>query len=518
MQKGVLYVRVSSKEQKEEGYSIPAQKKLLREYARKNSIEVVQEFEEVETAKKAGRCEFESMLKFLKKHVDVENILVEKTDRLTRNLRDAVSIDDLKRTLHFVKEGVVIGPNARHSDKLMYGIKLVLAKSYLDLLSEETSKGMLEKAEQGLYPSWAPLGYVNNKGTKGIDVDFMRAGIIRELFEIYSKGNVSLRELADHAYRKGLRTRAGKKLHIFLIERMLKNPVYIGDFVWKGVYYKGKHDAILSRELFERVQRVIGSRKWARGKGRRELALRGLLKCGRCGCVITGERKKEKYVYYHCTHARGKCPGKPVREEELALMVGEPLKRLRITNERLEWIKRALAESFRDQKDYKAKEIEKLQIEYKEIEDKISKMYEDKLAGVIPERFWKSKYREYQSRQSKILQCVEEHQKAGGNYLEDSSRILELAQKAYSLYVAQDSFEKRKLLDLLLWNSVLKDGKVISELRKPFDILADGAEEEEKQAAQNVPFEARSEIWLPKRNPLTNHSPFLTTSPGGPHK
>ncbi len=144
----------------------------------------------------------------------------------------------------------------------------------------------------------------------------------------------------------------------------------------------------------------------------------------------------------------------------------------------------------------KGREIEKLQTEYREIEEKIDHMYEDKLAGAITESFWKGMYEKYQNRHSKILEQMEEHRQAGGNYLESANRILELAQKAYSLYVEQDSFEKRKLLDLLLSNSILRDGEIISELRKPFNILADGAEEEERQAAQNMGFEARNKIWL----------------------
>ncbi len=251
MDKAVLYVRVSSKEQSEKGYSIPAQRKLLRDYAEKQRLSVVREFEEVESAKAAGRSEFEKMLDYLAHNPEVEHILVEKTDRLTRNFRDMVKIEDTGRTVHFVKEGQVIGADARQSDKLMYSIKVAIAKSYIDLLSEETRKGMLEKAQQGLYPSWAPLGYVNNPQTKGIDIDFTRAGIIRQLFDAYATGFVSLLELTRMAREKGLRSRKGKTVFAFQIDNMLKNPVYVGDFVWKGERYKGTHDAIITRAVFQ---------------------------------------------------------------------------------------------------------------------------------------------------------------------------------------------------------------------------------------------------------------------------
>ena len=194
MEKAVLYVRVSSKEQQEDGYSIPAQNKLLRQYAKKNNFEVVRAFEEAETAKRAGRHEFEQMVRFLKKNPLVKNILVEKTDRLYRNFRDLLTIDDLGRNIHFVKEGQVYSESAKSSEKLMHNIKVVLAKNYIDNLSEETKKGMQEKAEQGLYPSFAPLGYVNDKETGNIRVDFQRATIIRKLFGAYADEGLSLRD------------------------------------------------------------------------------------------------------------------------------------------------------------------------------------------------------------------------------------------------------------------------------------------------------------------------------------
>jgi site-specific DNA recombinase len=495
MDRAVLYVRVSSKEQSEKGYSIPAQRKLLIDYAEKLKLSVVRQFEEVESAKAAGRTEFEKMIAFLRGNEKVEHILVEKTDRLTRNFRDLVAIDDLGRTIHFVKEGQIIGKDARQSDKLMYGIKVVIAKSYIDQLSEETRKGMLEKAEQGLYPSWAPLGYVNNAETRGIDIDFSRAGIIRELFEIYSGGTVSLLELTKIARAKGLRSRKGNPVYPFQIDNMLKNPVYVGDFKWKGVYYRGKHNGIISRDLFERAQQVRESRRWAK-PFLKQFAFRGLVKCGHCGGVMSPFEKKGTYVYYRCTKYRGKCPEKGIREERLAELLGEPLKRLRMNEERLEWIKAALSESFGDEQRFAYEEKKKLEAENQEIERKISALYEDKLAGLVDGEFWKRKYAEYRRKQDSIEELIARHKHAGINYLEDSNRILELAQNSYALYITQDNFEKRKLVNLILWNSVIRDGALEYELRKPFDMLADGIEEEKKQIAEKVPLEDRNKNWL----------------------
>ncbi|MFH1467185.1 MAG: recombinase family protein, partial [Pseudomonadota bacterium] len=105
----VMYCRVSSRDQEREGFSIPAQQKLLREYAEREQFQVLQEFTDVETAKRTGRQAFTAMLTFLRRsRTTTPVILVEKTDRLYRNLKDWVTLDEMKVEVHFVKENIVI--------------------------------------------------------------------------------------------------------------------------------------------------------------------------------------------------------------------------------------------------------------------------------------------------------------------------------------------------------------------------------------------------------------------------
>src|SRR5215472_11040318 len=90
----VIYARVSSKEQEKEGFSIPAQLKLLKDYAAAQGIAVAKEYVDVETAKQTGRTAFGEMIGHLKSQRSIRVLLVEKTDRLYRNLKDWVTVDD----------------------------------------------------------------------------------------------------------------------------------------------------------------------------------------------------------------------------------------------------------------------------------------------------------------------------------------------------------------------------------------------------------------------------------------
>ena len=228
----VIYARVSSKEQEKEGFSIPAQLKLLREYAATQGFSVAKEYVDVETAKQTGRAAFGEMVAYLKAHPAVRVMLVEKTDRLYRNLKDWVTVDELNVEIHFPKEGVVLSRESRSSEKFMHGIKVLMAKNYVDNLSEETRKGMLEKAEQGIWPSFAPLGYRNVAGRmarKSSRPIPMSRRSSRSLFDWYATGRISLKEAAQKARDAGLVYRkSGATVPVSTVHSILRNRIYTG--------------------------------------------------------------------------------------------------------------------------------------------------------------------------------------------------------------------------------------------------------------------------------------------------
>ncbi|MGH9709399.1 MAG: recombinase family protein, partial [Candidatus Acidiferrales bacterium] len=214
MKPAVIYARVSSKDQEREGYSIPAQLKLLREYARTHEFEIVREFIDVETAKMTGRKQFGEMVRFFRENATCRTAIVEKTDRLYRNFRDCVTLEDLEIEIHLPKEGQVIGKDSKSQAKLVHGIQVVIARNYIENLREEVRKGMREKAEQGIYPSRPPLGYQNNKLEHTIEIDSAKAPIARRMFELYASGQHSLATA-----RKILQTEFGQLLAKGYLER-----------------------------------------------------------------------------------------------------------------------------------------------------------------------------------------------------------------------------------------------------------------------------------------------------------
>jgi len=171
-------------------------------------------------------------------------------------------------------------------------IKVLMAKNYVDNLSEEVKKGLREKAEQGHWPTVAPVGYVNNRVTHRIEVDPVRGPLVARVFELYATGNYSLKAITQLAYHTGLRhPRADRRMTKFEIHRMLQRLVYTGAFMWMGKRYVGSHEPLIVQETFDEVQAVLRRKPRARYPKQRH-AFMGLLTCGRCGCSITAEKKR----------------------------------------------------------------------------------------------------------------------------------------------------------------------------------------------------------------------------------
>jgi len=502
-----LYARVSSKEQEKEGFSIPAQFKLLNKYAADNRLQIVHEYVDVETAKKSGRTGFTEMIEFLRKEGRSKQsspcriLLVEKTDRLYRNLKDWVTIDELDLEIHFVKENVILSQESRSSEKFMHGIKVLMAKNYIDNLSEETKKGMIEKAEQGIYPSFAPLGYINVEcdGKRFIQPDPEVGPQVCKLFEWYATGNYSLLELTKKSYSEGFVFRkSGQKVSKSVVHKILKNPLYFGEFRWAGKMYKGIHEPLISRELFDRVQEVMaekGRRKT--GQQKHNWAFQGLLSCGYCGCALVAEIKKKRYIYYHCTGNKGKCPEKWIREEEIARQFGEAISAIKMDDDVLGWVVAALKESHADEIMYHSELMSALQRQYEKLQHRLDAMYDDKLDGKIDQEFYDRKSSAWKKEQDDIMCKIANHQGANRTYLDEGVKLLELAQRAVILYEKQTEQEKRRIINFVCSNSIWKDGRLQASYRQPFDMLSEINMSYQKEKAVFPKKKGLFEFWLP---------------------
>ncbi len=471
-----IYARVSTVEQREEGFSLDAQLGLLREYAVKNGFQIIGEFTDADSGAKTGRNVFGHMIEVVRSQESSCVIVCEKTDRLYRNFADMVKVDELGVELHFVKENIVVGPDSRSNDKFIHSIKVCLAKHFSDNLREEVKKGMAEKAKQGIFPSMAPIGYLNTVvgHRKVIAPDPQMAPVVRQVFEAYARKEVSIEGATKLAKQLGLRTRAGRNYARSSISRMLENPVYMGIVRWSGEDYPGVHEPIVSAELFYEVQRVMHGRTTRSGfTVAHEFAYRGLMTCAFCGCSITAEIKKGKYIYYRCTGMRDKqCPGmQMVREEALTDQFASLLEGLVLSGENLESLKTALKESLADEAEMRRANMERIASESATIRAKLERMYLDRMDDRVGEEVYQSLRIKLQSELAGLDVQMHALDKAECSYYDLGLRLLELAQTAPLRFIHADGPTRHSILLELLDRAELKDRKVQVRLKEPFDTL-----------------------------------------------
>ena len=480
-----MYVRVSSKEQNESGFSPEAQRVGMYGFARSNDFDVTdREFEDAETAKNSGRKEFMRMIEYVKAN-NIKHILVEKTDRLYRNFKDYVLIDELIEnygvTVWLVKENTSIGKNSRASDKMMHGIKTVMAKGFIDNLREEVQKGFEIKISHGEYPRQAPLGYINAKDPYNpkhniIVPDPHNRNLIVKIFEYYASGIYSMKSLIVTLEKEGLTANipvGRKRLCISTIARIISNPFYIGRFLWKGKIIQGSHEPILSAELWQKAQEVVCGRNTNKSKEHNVMpfAYKGMFACGVCGRSITAEKAKGKYNYYHCTQYKTNCGQPWVKEKTIDDEFAKKTELLKISETGVDFVTAALKQSLEEKRAWEDTAHNALVSEHMRLRKRMDTMYEDKLDKKISEADYERRVTEYSSQLQDMEKKINKYNKANISYYEFGRKILELAQNAEMLLENASPEEKREFTQFLLSNSTITDGTPNFSLKLPYSAI-----------------------------------------------
>ena len=409
--KAILYCRVSSKEQEETGYSLPSQEKLLTEYALRKGLAIEKVFSVAESASGSRqRKVFSEMMTFMKNR-KVNHLLCEKVDRLTRNFKEAIVANDWAETdenhrIHFVKQNLVIHKYAKSDEKFRWDIEIVLAKKYISNLSEEVKKGQKEKISQGWLPTQPPPGYktTGEKGHKTIVVDDTVAPLIKKMFESYASGNYSLGRLYSEMTDAGLCSRSGK-LSMSRLHQLLKDPFYYGKFLWKGDLYQGKHEPLIHKDLFLKVQDRLGRRGENPTFSKSFGLFKAKIHCEKCDGLVTWYMKKGHW-YGHCNNNQKSknCIGKTClredRVENSLLPIFDTLAPK--SNEILDWIKEILLDAHGETTTIREIEVNNINAQLGLIRSRKDKLYEDKLDGAITLDFYNHKFSSYTQQEEEL--------------------------------------------------------------------------------------------------------------------
>lgn len=245
---------------------------------------------------------------------------------------------------------------------------------------------------------------------------------------------------------------------------------------FKHELYEGKHEPLISKDLFDLVQVAFKKDNKPKYIEPKNFLFAGMIKCGHCGCSITGQVKRVKNIYYSCTGGKGDCEQKHVymREENLEKQIITALEKIYITPEHNEWIKTALSDSFKDEQAYTKERLNSLNTKKDKLRTRIEAIYVDKLDGKIFEAFWLVKHNEWTEELRTIQNNITAYENANINFIEQGAKFLKICNDVKNLYYYGNNSEKQELMNYVLQNITL-DGENLSwEYKAPFDIFANG--------------------------------------------
>lgn len=288
-------VRVSSREQEREGFSLDVQEDALLRSAEREGGEIVKMFRVAETASKAEeRKSFKELLAYVKKHAaDLDGVLFYKVDRAARNLYDYVELERLEEE-HGVPVFYVSQPTENSpAGRLQRRILANMASFYTEQQSLDVREGIERRVDNGLPPSKPSFGYRNVRidGRGLVEIDPVDGPKVRRIFDLFAYGNHTLDSLIEALADEGIEYRPSRtKFPRSTIHKMLRDRTYIGEVLFRGQWHPGKFDALIERPTFDRVQVLLGEKVYRSY----ELTYSGgLIQCGHAGCqgAITGESK-----------------------------------------------------------------------------------------------------------------------------------------------------------------------------------------------------------------------------------
>ena len=475
----IIYARKSSESEDRQVQSIDDQINFLKQLAKAEGLEIVKIFAEAKSAKKPGRAVFEEMLKFVQSK-KATGVLCWKLDRLARNPLDGGKVQ------WFLQQRVI--EEIKTSDRnylpddnaLISSVELGMANQYIRDLSKNVKRGIKSKLEKGIWPNRAPIGYLNqrisDKETKLV-VDKGKAKYIKKAFELYAKGNFSVKEIANILFSEGFRSRTGYKYHKSKLHKILSNPFYYGVMRMRLRHYAGRHQPIISKKLFDKAQQVLAGKHHAK-RQKHFFAFRGLLFCENCGCLLTATKKKG-HDYYYCTNGKGICSQhkKYLRQEKVEQLLAETLSRLNFNPEMVEIMYQAAKEKLGQRKNYQEEAKRTLQQELNLVAGKRERLLDGYCSGIVLKDAYTQKesllQKEEADLKTQILKIRRKTQKAVST-LEQTKKVFLTASKAQKEFLRANEKEKRKTLQNLLWNVSLENQELASvSFKREFQLIAD---------------------------------------------
>ena len=458
--------------------SIEAQLFELREYARRENLEILEEFIESKSAKKPGREKFAELMDKVE-NSDGVGILAWHPDRLARNSVDGgkiIYLVDTKKIVSLKFPTFWFEPTPQ--GLFMLQVAFGQSKYYTDNLSENINRGFRQKIRRGEWPTKAPLGYINNFKTHTIEPHPFQFKIVVRAFEEFATGKYTYESLADFMAELGVETKNRTPLGKASIWRMLSNRAYLGLTKHKGEYFEGSFAPIISPAIFEAVQKVLKRKARPRkSKQALDFPLTGLLTCGECGCAITGcnviGKSGGHFRYYRCTKKKGKCSQGCLQEKHLAERLKQELQKVVIKDE---WTDKMLQQILvweKEETSSSQTSVKNIKNSLSEIQDKLNRLVSAYIDQEIPKDIYLVKKEDLLKQKLALNQSLKDFGHEGAIWIKPLREWIFALKKATSVASSDNLSELGQIVRSVGLNPTFLDKTIILPFRPPWSLCAE---------------------------------------------
>lgn len=478
-----LYARKSSDESSDkQKQSIADQISYCKTKAKELGYEIVEIFQEAKSAKAPyKRTSFYEMIRRLEAG-EAQGILCWHLNRLFRNPVDQGAIAWLLEsgTIQIIQ--TYDRPYRPSDNVLLFNVEGAMANQYVRDLAVTSRRGMESKAENGWFPSRAPLGYRNDLITNEILPDLERWDMVRKMWDLLLTGSYTVPQILRVANEEwGFRTPKFKRsgngpIATSSMYRIFNNVFYTGQFEWAGrIYENGNHPAMITLDEYDKAQIILG-RKGKPRTQKHEASFTGLIVCGECGSACTHSCKQKiikttgevkSYSYYHCTKKKkgesgtNTCSQKPITLEELEAQIDVELERFTILPKFQEWALEILNRENDSEIATRAKIYEQQQESYNATQNQLDTLTKMRYRDLITDEEFVDQRKELKQKLAKLKSQLDATELRAESWLELSEKTFNFARYARKAFLEGDIMKKRELFSALGQNFTLKDENIL---------------------------------------------------------
>ena len=485
MKRYVAWARVSSREQEREGFSLDVQEEALQRYAERQQGQIVQFYRVAETAsKREQRASFKSLLAYAVEHAaEIDGVLFYKVDRAARNIFDYVELERLEFDrgvpVIYVAQPTENTPAGRMQRRILSN----MASFYTEQQSVDVREGMARRAQSGLFVCKAPYGYRNIRleGRGLVEIDEEQGGKVRRIFELYAHHGHTLDSLVEKLRADGVENTCSQPGFVrSKIHKILRDRCYLGEVSYRGRWYPGRHTPLVDRATFDKVQALLGQKTYLSHDSTYGA---GMVRCGHCGGPVVVEIKTKQtstgpreHRYYRCArYSKGDHPRVRMRESELDGQMLALFGKMRIEDESVRgWIVDVLRARGQDVQQQASQESATIAKELAQVRQQAERLLTLRLMDEITPETFRSKSEELRAKESSLALRLEGQGRQQAERIDVAVKVFELSQSLGEKWVTSDTLEKRQLLEIICLNLTLDGVTLVPEMRKPFDMVAEG--------------------------------------------